>query len=101
MVESKPAKTFGRVLSACELGLHPRHQGQVDIQGQRLESISAKKLAKKISYVPQYHRLAFGYAVVDIVLMGVMAGLTYLTNLFFAIYFLTTSLEASLQSVCF
>jgi len=56
------------------LGLHPRHQGQVDIQGQRLESISAKKLAKKISYVPQYHRLAFGYAVVDIVLMGVMAG---------------------------
>lgn len=56
------------------LGLHPKTQGSVEIEGKSLEKTSAKALSKIISYVPQYHRLAFGYPVLDIVLMGVLAG---------------------------
>lgn len=56
------------------LGLHPMESGEVLWEGQSAKSVTPKVQSRIISYVPQYHRLAFGYAVIDIVLMGVMAG---------------------------
>jgi len=56
------------------LGLHPKEDGHILWRGQAAHNMKAKKQAKFVSYVPQYHKLAFGYAVIDMVLMGVMAG---------------------------
>lgn len=55
------------------LGLHPKTAGRVLINGDAADNLSPKTQARLISYVPQYHRLAFGYAVLDMVLMGVVA----------------------------
>ncbi len=55
------------------LGLHPKTSGQVLLRGSDMAALSAKQQARLISYVPQYHRTAFGYPVIDMVLMGVMA----------------------------
>lgn len=56
------------------LGLHPLQRGEVWVAGQALSSLSAKQRARWMSYVPQSHQLAFGYPVIDVVLMGAMAG---------------------------
>ncbi|MBN2866396.1 MAG: ABC transporter ATP-binding protein [Thiotrichales bacterium] len=56
------------------MGLHPNTSGMIQIEGANIVDLPPKVLARKISYVPQYHRLAFGYSVLDMVLMGVMAG---------------------------
>lgn len=60
------------------VGLQKLSAGEVslEIAGEthNLAKLSPKKLAKQIAYVPQYHRLAFGYPVLEMVLMGVMAG---------------------------
>jgi ABC-type cobalamin/Fe3+-siderophores transport systems, ATPase components len=55
------------------LGLHPKTAGRVLINGDAADSLTPKAQARLISYVPQYHRLAFGYAVLDMVMMGVVA----------------------------
>lgn len=52
------------------LGLLPLLGGQVLIDGENLSAMSAKSLAKKIAYVPQYHNPPFPYRVFDVVLMG-------------------------------
>lgn len=56
------------------LGLHPKSSGMIRIDDENLADLTPKDQARFISYVPQYHRLAFGYRVLDMVLMGVMAG---------------------------
>lgn len=56
------------------LGLHPLQNGDVWVNGKLLTRLPNKARARLISYVPQYHRLAFAYSAIDIVLMGVMAG---------------------------
>lgn len=61
-------------LLRCLTGLHRVKTGEVLVNQQAIDKLSGKQRAKLISYVPQYHRLAFGYAVIDMVLMGVMAG---------------------------
>ncbi len=52
------------------LGLLPLLGGQILIDGENLTEMSAKNLAKKIAYVPQYHNPPFPYRVFDVVLMG-------------------------------
>ena len=56
------------------LGLHPKEQGQIFWHGQNTEQLPPKEQARWVSYVPQYHKLAFAYEVIEMVLMGVMAG---------------------------
>lgn len=56
------------------LGLMPLQAGEVLIHHASLNSLTAQSLAKSLAYVPQLHRLSFGYTALDVVLMGVMAG---------------------------
>lgn len=55
------------------LGLHPKSAGKVMFGNHHEQQLSPKEKAQIISYVPQYHRLAFGYPVIEMVLMGSMA----------------------------
>lgn len=52
------------------LGLYRPQSGQVLLDGRSVLSIPPKQLAQRIAYVPQVHRLSFGYQVLDVVLMG-------------------------------
>lgn len=61
-------------LLRCLLGLHRPAHGEVRLDGVPLAQVPAAQRAQRMAYVPQYHRVAFGYAVLDIVLMGRLAG---------------------------
>ena len=61
-------------LLRCLLGLHHDAQGEVSLDGQALRRMTAAQRARIVAYVPQYHRVAFGYRVLDVVLMGRLAG---------------------------
>lgn len=52
------------------LGLQHPQSGRVQLEGRTVSGIPAKQLARRIAYVPQVHRLSFGYRVLDVVLMG-------------------------------
>ena len=52
------------------LGLLPLLGGEIMIDGGSLNDMGARKLAKKLAYVPQYHNPPFPYRVFDVVLMG-------------------------------
>lgn len=54
------------------LGLARPRDGRVRLEGRTVSAIPAKQLARRIAYVPQVHRLSFGYRVMDVVLMGRM-----------------------------
>lgn len=61
-------------LLRCLLDLMPLQSGEIRIDSQSLSQLTASEKAKALAYVPQLHRLSFGYTAVDVVLMGVMAG---------------------------
>lgn len=52
------------------MGLFRPHQGKVLLEGRSLADIAPHQLARRIAYVPQIHRQAFAYQVIDVVLMG-------------------------------
>lgn len=52
------------------LGILTPSEGHVLYNGKEVGHIGAKKLAREIAYVPQTHRSAFPYAVIDVALMG-------------------------------
>ncbi|MBN2646586.1 MAG: ABC transporter ATP-binding protein [Thiotrichales bacterium] len=52
------------------LGLHPVQTGQIHLDGVNRVQLDAQTLAQKISYVPQYHKQAFGYSALQMVLMA-------------------------------
>ncbi len=54
------------------LGLFKPLHGQVRLNGRDIHSFGAKQLARSVAYVPQVHHMAFGYRVLDVVLMGRM-----------------------------
>ena len=54
------------------LGLLTPQSGTVHFEGRSLQSYPSNELAKRIAYVPQTHREAFAYTVLDVVLMGRM-----------------------------
>lgn len=56
------------------LGLMPMMSGHVQINQVTRDALSARELSQYLAYVPQLHRLSFGYTALDVVLMGVMAG---------------------------
>jgi iron complex transport system ATP-binding protein len=55
------------------LGLTRPERGDVYLQGEPVSSMAPHHLARRIAYVPQSHRTAFAYKVLDVVLMGRMA----------------------------
>jgi iron complex transport system ATP-binding protein len=52
------------------LGLHRPDGGRVLLEGKNVSAIPPREMAKRIAYVPQDHRSAFAYRVLDMVLMG-------------------------------
>jgi iron complex transport system ATP-binding protein len=52
------------------LGIFRPEKGAVLFEGKTVSQIGPKELAKRIAYVPQTHKMAFAYSVMDIVLMG-------------------------------
>ena len=52
------------------LGLLPPRHGRVLLDGRETWRMPARLLARRIAYVPQTHRTAFAYRVLDVVLMG-------------------------------
>jgi len=57
-------------LFRCILGLLPQYKGDLRVQGHVTRSLSARTLARLISYVSQNHHPTFSYSVLDMVLMG-------------------------------
>ncbi|MDD2232489.1 MAG: ABC transporter ATP-binding protein [Sphaerochaetaceae bacterium] len=57
-------------LLRCILGLENHYQGQIMVQGEDVKDLPARQLARRIAYIPQVHGNAFGYSVMDMVLMG-------------------------------
>jgi iron complex transport system ATP-binding protein len=54
------------------LGLYTPQEGEIRLDGRPVSSFAPKALARRMAYVPQVHRMAFGYRVLDVVLMGRM-----------------------------
>ncbi len=52
------------------LGMLKPACGRVSYNGAEVSSVGAKRLAREIAYVPQIHKSAFPYAVIDVALMG-------------------------------
>ena len=52
------------------LGIYRPRCGAVFFEGRSMLEIAPKELARRIAYVPQFHRMVFSYRVMDIVLMG-------------------------------
>lgn len=55
------------------LGLLRPRSGAVLVDGRPVAAWSPKELARRVAYVPQLHRMAFAYRVLDVVLMGRIA----------------------------
>ena len=52
------------------LGLLSPHEGGVLLEGSPVSAMAPRALARRMAYVPQIHRLSFGYRALDVVLMG-------------------------------
>ena len=52
------------------LGLLPAQAGSVLVNGDRIDALAAGERAKRLAYVPQQHVPAFGFSVLEAVLMG-------------------------------
>ena len=60
-------------LFRCMLGLLRPSSGSIFIEDAPIFSLSAKRLARKIAYIPQSHSPSFNFSVLDMVLMGTTA----------------------------
>ncbi len=54
----------------CVLGLNQLKAGELLVDGKPRRSYKPRELAARIAYVPQDHKLTFGFSVLDIVAMG-------------------------------
>ncbi len=52
------------------LGICRPQRGSVLFERKPISQIASREIAKRIAYVPQTHRMAFSYTVLDVVLMG-------------------------------
>lgn len=52
------------------LGLLPALDGEVRLDGERVEEWSRRRFAKAVAYVPQSHRAFFSFTALDLVVMG-------------------------------
>lgn len=65
-----PNGTGKTTLFKCILGFMANYTGSILIDSDEARSLSPRELAKRIAYIPQNHQQAFGYNVLDMVLMG-------------------------------
>lgn len=52
------------------LGIYRPASGSVLFEGQAISAMTPRSLARRVAYVPQFHRMVFAYRVLDVVLMG-------------------------------
>ena len=57
-------------LFRCMLGLLHGYRGDILLDGKNITALSAKELARKIAYIPQFHNPVFPYTALDMVMMG-------------------------------
>lgn len=57
-------------LFRCVLGLQKGCHGRILLDGDRVEHLAPRELARRIAYIPQFSAPAFRYSVLDTVLMG-------------------------------
>ncbi|MEC1179025.1 ABC transporter ATP-binding protein [Metasolibacillus meyeri] len=57
-------------LLKCITGLHPWKKGQTLIDDVELTTIPYQTLWKRIGYVPQAHKMVFGFSIEELVVMG-------------------------------
>lgn len=57
-------------LLKCITGLLEWKKGKTLIDGHQLESFNRKELWKRVGYVPQAHKMVFGFSVEELVIMG-------------------------------
>lgn len=62
-------------LFKCILGLLNQFDGDILINGKNIKSMTASQLAQSVAYIPQIHSAAFGFSVLNMVLMGTTAQL--------------------------
>ena len=60
-------------LFRCMLGLLTPLEGEILVQGERVDVMKPGALAQKIAYIPQSHDPVFHYSIFDMVLMGTTA----------------------------
>lgn len=63
------------------LGHLPRQGGHIYLDNQELSGMTRKEQARRISYVPQGHGTPFAFSVLDVVAMGRIAHLNFLSSL--------------------
>ena len=66
-------------LFRCILGLQRGYTGSIRIDGADARQLSARELAHRVAYIPQTHAQAFGFSVLDMVLMGTSHALSPLS----------------------
>lgn len=66
-------------LFRCILGLQRGYTGSIRIDGADARQLSARELAHRVAYIPQIHAQAFGFSVLDMVLMGTSHALSPLS----------------------
>lgn len=54
----------------CMIGLLKPQSGEIFIEGESINKLKIKEVARRVSYVPQMHIPTFDYSVLEIVLMG-------------------------------
>lgn len=54
----------------CILGLNKLDSGNIKVAGKDIKEYKSRELAAEIAYVPQDHKAAFPYSVLDVVAMG-------------------------------
>ena len=60
-------------LFRCMLGLLEPSSGNINVDGNKVDTLSPRQLARYIAYIPQSHQPVFNYSVFDVVLMGTTA----------------------------
>lgn len=60
-------------LFRCIMGLLPRYDGEITVNGKAAKDIAIREMAKIVAFIPQSHAPVFNYSVFDVVLMGTSA----------------------------
>ena len=62
------------------LGILTPQSGDIRIRGENLSRLTRRELARRLAYVPQTHREAFGYSVFEVVLMGRLPSTSFFSH---------------------
>ncbi|WP_323985014.1 ABC transporter ATP-binding protein [Fusibacter ferrireducens] len=57
-------------LFRCLLGLNKTYKGTIQINGADIKTLTTRKMAETMAYIPQSHVSTFNYSVVEMVVMG-------------------------------